>query len=315
MANFSILFFGLFSLLAVGFCQQSECPKPEDISPCKCKIISVGLHIVCDKFNSSASLTKAFNSLKHYRVYQVLLHALYITDTLPDDIFDNVHVREIVVEESRLAFSEPAFSGLESSLYLLNVAQNTRIRSEERFSLAKLPKLNELRILSNGLQRVRDDWLNEKIPNVHTVVLDSNEISVLEDNAFSNLASLKVISLSENRIKTVKRSMFPNPAAQLTRMDLSYNQIESLPGNFFTEMPSLKEVVLSGNEIRYLEEGTWSEVWRALKKVLLFDNRLECGENLKWMKNYPQPYDLDGKCVTPKNMLGKSIKEVYNIYN
>ncbi|GFT53340.1 hypothetical protein NPIL_690811 [Nephila pilipes] len=312
MANISLIGF-LFSLLAVGFCQKSECPKPEDISPCTCKTISIGLHVVCAKFNSSTSLTKALGSLKHYKVYQVLLHALYIEDTLPDDIFEDIQIKEIHVEECKLIFSEPAFSGLESSLNLLNVAQNTKIKSEERFALATLPKLTELRILSNGVRRVRDEWLNEKIPNVHTVVLDSNEISLIEDNAFSNLASLKIISLAENRIKIVKRSMFPQPATQLTRIDLSYNQIETLPGNFFIEMSSLKEVVLSGNEIQSLEEGTWSEVWSSLRKILLFDNRLECSENIKWIKNYPKPYELDGKCVSPKTMFGKSIKEVYNM--
>ncbi|GFR22204.1 hypothetical protein TNCT_726301 [Trichonephila clavata] len=313
MAYFSLTVFGLLSFLAVGFSQQSECPKPEDISPCTCKTISIGLHVVCAKFNSSASLTKALGSLKHHRVFQILFHALYITDTLPDDIFDDIQVREVHVEECRLKFAEPAFSGLETSLNFLNVAQNTRIKSEERFSLAKLPKLTKLQILSNGLYRVRDDWLNEKIPNVHTVVLDSNEISVIEDNAFSNFASLTLISMSENRIKTVKRSMFPQPALQLYRIDLSYNQIESLPGNIFTEMPSLKEVILSGNEIKALEEGTWSEVWGSLKKVYLTDNRLECDDNLKWIKNYPKPYELEGKCVEPKNMYGKPIKEVYNM--
>ncbi|GFY57235.1 hypothetical protein TNIN_324671 [Trichonephila inaurata madagascariensis] len=297
----------------VVFGQQSECPKSEDISPCTCKTISIGLHVVCAKFNSSASLTKALGSLKHRRVFLILFHALYITDTLPDDLFDDIQVREVHVEESRLHFAEPAFSGLESSLNILNVAQNTRIKSEERFSLAKLPKLTKLQILYNGLYRVRDDWLNEKIPNVHTIVLDWNEISVIEDNAFSNLASLKLISLSENRIKNVKRSMFPQPALQLSRIDLSYNQLESLPGNIFREMPSLKEVILSGNEIKTLEEGTWSEVWEKLNKVFLTDNRLECEENLKWIKNYRQPYELEGKCVEPKNMLGKPIKEVYKM--
>ncbi|GFR22201.1 hypothetical protein TNCT_726291 [Trichonephila clavata] len=310
MTTFPVVFC-LFSLLAVGLGLPLGCPHTEDLSPCSCKRLAFGLHVVCANFNSSRHLTKAFRILKDYRVHTVLLHGLYINETLPNDLFDGLNIKEIRVEKSKLRFPQPAFTGLDSSLYALNVAEKSLIKSQERFALAKLTKLNELYVQSNHLEKVEDRWLNEKVPNVQTVVLDSNDISSMEEHAFANLASLKKISLADNRIKVIKRSMLPRPAFHLIRIDLSYNEIHSLPEDFFFDMPSLKDVILSGNELRSLPHTTWKPVWEQLKQILLFDNQLECGDQMKWIKEYKRPYTLDGNCVLPKSMSGKNIKMIY----
>ncbi|GIY30912.1 hypothetical protein CDAR_529841 [Caerostris darwini] len=302
----------LLSFIAVGFCKPLGCPHTEDLFPCSCKRFAVGLRVVCADFNTSNHLTRAFRILRDYRVHTVLLHALYINETLPNDLFDGLQINEIKVEKSKLRFPQPAFTGLDSSLYVLNVAEKSLIKSQERFALAKLSKLHELYVQSNKLEKVEDKWLNEKVPNVETLVLDSNDISELEEHAFANLASLKKISLSDNRIKIVKRSMFPDPAPYLIRIDLSFNEIHSLPENFFTNMETLRDIVLSGNELKTLPMNTWIGVWRKLSTVLLFDNPLDCDEKIEWMKKYPKPYNLDGNCVLPKSMSGRSIRTIFN---
>ncbi|GBN03983.1 hypothetical protein AVEN_137140-1 [Araneus ventricosus] len=105
--------------------------------------------------------------------------------------------------------------------------------------------------------------------------------------------------------------MFPKPAGQLMRIDLSYNEIDSLPGNFFVEMPSLVEIILSGNELKSIDQGTWNPVWEKLSKVLLFDNKIECGESIMWIKRTRRPKLIEGNCAAPKNMVGRQIIDVY----
>ncbi|KAG8181605.1 hypothetical protein JTE90_017725 [Oedothorax gibbosus] len=300
------------ALVISGLGAPITCPSTEDLRPCTCKRVSYGLEVMCANFNTSSNLLRAFRILRDYDVQTILLHGLYIQEVLPNDLFDGMKVSAIRVERSKLKFSQPAFSGLGPWLHVLNIAQQSIIKSEERFSLAKLTKLNELIVQSNHLDRVEDKWLNEKVPNVHKVDLDYNEITLLEDHAFSKLQSLSLISMADNRIKVIKRSMFPKPALKLSRIDLSYNEISNIPEDFFLEMPNLKEVILSGNELKNLHEATWKPVWEQLRKVLLFENHIDCGDYIKWIKKYREPGQLAGTCVLPKSLTGHHIKDLYN---
>lgn len=216
-------FISILSVLAfLAVCESApiSCPTPEDLAPCTCKRLAYGLHVVCANFDKNSDLIKALKVLRDYEVQKVLLHGLYLTEILPTDLFDGLQISEIRVEKSKLRFSQPAFTGLDESLSILNVAQHSLIKSTEEFSLARLNKLTELNIKSNRLGKVRDQWLNGKIPNVHTIVLDENEISEVESTAFQGLPQLKSISMADNRIKTVSRSMFPRPATALQKIDL-----------------------------------------------------------------------------------------------
>lgn len=182
--------------------------------------MAFGLHVMCANFENNADLIRAFKVLRDYQVQKVLLHGLTLKEVLPSDLFDGMEISEIRVEKSKLKFSQPAFTGLDDSLHILNVAQHSMIKSNENFSLAKLNKLRNLNIKANPLATVTDKWLNGKIPNVETIVLDEDEIKVIEDNAFAYLPHLKSISIADNRIKVIKRSMFPRPAIALTKIDL-----------------------------------------------------------------------------------------------
>ncbi|CAL1264333.1 unnamed protein product [Larinioides sclopetarius] len=303
MAKFSV--FCVFTLLAVTW----ACPKQEDLHPCSCKEFHYAYHVECANFNSSASLKKAFKSLENRQVGSFLMHGLYIEETLPRELFVGLHIKDLTIEKSQLKLSPPFFNGLNFSLAVLNVIDNS-IKNEE-FSFAKLTKLQELTIHSNRIGKVKDNWLSEAASSLTMISLDSNRIDELEDHAFANYKSVKKISLAFNRIKIVKRSMFPKPADQLTRIDLSYNEIETLPGNFFEHMNGLQEIVLSGNKLTSLPENIWSNIWEQLRQVLVYKNLLKCDEELTWIKEKKKPYLFDGTCAQPQNMMGKSVIEIY----
>ncbi|KAG8181606.1 hypothetical protein JTE90_017726 [Oedothorax gibbosus] len=312
MALLLPIFLVFVGLVISGKGAPITCPSTEDLRPCTCQRVSYGLEVMCAKFNTSSHLLRAFRILRDYNVNTILLHGLYINEVLPADLFDGMKVSAIRVEKSKLMFSRPAFSGLDPWLHVLNVAQDSFVRSEERFSLAKLTKLNELIVQKIHLDRVEDKWLNEKVPNVHKVDLDFNDIGLLEDHAFANLQSLTFISVAENRIKVIKRSMFPNPALKLTRIDLSYNEISYLPEDFFVGMPSLKEIIFPGNDLKSLHEATWTPVWEQLSQIILSENSIDCDNSIKWIKKYREPRQLAGTCVLPKSLTGHNIKDLYD---
>lgn len=219
MATFKVLLI-LLCTVNVSFCASLGCPNMEDLHPCTCKRVAYGLYVFCQNFNTSSSLLKAFRILRDFSMHTVLLHGLYLQDTLPEDLFSGMQIKEIRVEKSKLRFPQPAFKGLDSSLNVLNVADQSMIKSNERFALARLTNLHELNVEGSRLERVEDKWLNEKVPNVEKIVLDCNEIGVMEGQAFAGIKQLKVLSLAGNAITNIKRSMLPRPALQLTRIDL-----------------------------------------------------------------------------------------------
>lgn len=273
--------------------------------------MAYGLHVFCANFNDNSDLIRAFKVLRDYQVQTVLLHGLKFTEVFPRDLFEGLEISEIRVEKSKLKFSQPAFSGLDESLHTLNVEQQSMIKSSEGFSIARLTKLTKLTIKANSLKIVKNDWLNDKIPNVHTIVLDDDEISEVEDKAFANFSKLKSIYMADNYIKSISRSMFPRPTV-LTKIDLSGNQISSLPYDIFFDMPDLTEVIFTGNDLDTLPERTWISIWEQLEKVILLENSLVCDENLDWLKNVRWPSTVTAECHSPADKKGKTLMQVYN---
>lgn len=210
----------ILAIVDIGIGFPISCPSAEDLYPCTCKRMAFGLHVTCANFFDSHSLVKAFKVLRDYKVQNVLLHNLIIKEVLPKHLFDGLEISELRVEKSNLTFQQPAFKGLDKTLHVLNVAQHSVIKSSEYFEIAKLTKLTELNIKKNPLGEVKNYMLKDKIPNVVSIRLDDDEISKIESNAFANLPKLESISIAENSIRKVERSMLPVPAEHLKVIDL-----------------------------------------------------------------------------------------------
>lgn len=207
-----------FIFITIGNSFSITCPPQVD--PCKCTPMAYGLHVLCANFNDTSALVKALSNLHKYHVENVILHNLMLKDVLPKDLFQGLEISEIAVERSNLTFSQPAFKGLDDTLLRLNIAQHSIIKSYEKFTIARLTNLTELNMKKTPLGVVKNNWLNGKIPSVQKITLEQDEITRIESKAFAELPSLQSIILAGNRIKDVKRSMFPKPAVNLTVIDL-----------------------------------------------------------------------------------------------
>lgn len=212
-----------FCIITIGNSFAITCPPK--IDPCKCTIMAYGLHILCANFNETKILVNVLSNLHNYKVENVVLHNLMLREVLPKDLFQGLEISEIAVERSNLTFQQPAFKGLDETLLRLNIAQHAIIRSYEKFTnekytIARLTNLTELTMKKTALNVVKDNWLNGKIPSVQKITLEGDKITRIESKAFSDLVSLQLINIANNRIKDLKRSMFPKPAVNLTVIDL-----------------------------------------------------------------------------------------------
>ncbi|KFM61066.1 hypothetical protein X975_13974, partial [Stegodyphus mimosarum] len=206
--------------VAFASCAITDCPYKEDIEPCYCRKVAYGLIVVCTNFNSTSSLERAFKRMRNYYVTSVLFHRLNLTDALPNDLFHDTHINQFIVENSTLKFSQPAFTGLDDTLLSLSVGKYSVIKSKDDFTLARLSKLQEFKMKSNNLVNIRSTWLNGKLPNVRTLVFDNNDITEIEEAAFSKLSKLESISMANNELISVNRSMFSKPELTIWRLSI-----------------------------------------------------------------------------------------------
>lgn len=107
----------------------------------------------------------------------------------------------------------------------------------------KFPNLYQIWILRCGLTVLRNHYF-EKMENLDSMYLDSNQIASIESEAFRDLTSL-------------------------TTLDLHNNVIETLPEKLFKTMTSLENILLNSNRINKLSPTIFTIPGGQLKKVQL----------------------------------------------
>ncbi|GIY65485.1 uncharacterized protein CEXT_687381 [Caerostris extrusa] len=172
-----------------------------------------------------------------------------------------------------------------------------------------LKKLTTLDIVGVNLESLEDlETIN--ITSIIKIAFSHNRISFIHPSAFSNFKELRLLSLDNNFISVIKRSMLPNPALELTDLDLSYNEIEDLPSDIFSNMPQLEYLSIGFNKILVLEEKTFSPVWEKLQAFSAFGNDLRCDCRLTWILEKMYPRDLRAVCSQPPEAKGKNLRDL-----
>jgi hypothetical protein len=112
--------------------------------------------------------------------------------------------------------------------------------------VTEFPYLNGIYIISSNLPTVKSGFFKEELSNIEYLFLGSNNIEVIQPEAFQYLVYLKWINLYYNQLKTLSYRLFKdNP--YLIYINLQGNQIASIHSNFFAGLNNLKLVDFSGN--------------------------------------------------------------------
>lgn len=199
----------------------TACPPSKQIHPCTCSDQT----IFCSGLENDQVLSDVVYALK---TWMKKLYSFTIKNSnfmyIPHDIFSNVEFQEFqIVESSFMALTDTdvAFEGLEDSLTQLVITDSDMLNSWDWMALKNLKKLLKIHI-DVDLEIVSEEITRLTSVNLMDISLNKNQINYIHDLAFANFKQLLSVSLRSNLITEIKRSMFPNPAPLLQKLDLGY---------------------------------------------------------------------------------------------
>ncbi|XP_003210613.2 protein ELFN1 [Meleagris gallopavo] len=165
----------------------------------------------------------------------------------------------------------------------------------------------DLRLNDNKIKSVQYASLS-RFGNLTYLNLTKNEISYIEDGAFSGQFNLQVLQLGYNRLRNLTEGILRG-LGKLEYLYLQANLIESVTPNAFWECPNIVNIDLSMNRIQRLDSNTF----RGLNKLSvceLYSNPFYCSCELlgflQWLEaftNMTRTYDRM-QCDSPPDYTG-----------
>ncbi|KGL86575.1 Protein ELFN1, partial [Charadrius vociferus] len=165
----------------------------------------------------------------------------------------------------------------------------------------------DLRLNDNKIKSVQYASLS-RFGNLTYLNLTKNEISYIEDGAFSGQFNLQVLQLGYNRLRNLTEGILRG-LGKLEYLYLQANLIESVTPNAFWECPNIVNIDLSMNRIQRLDSNTF----RGLNKLSvceLYSNPFYCSCELlgflQWLEaftNMTRTYDRM-QCDSPPDYMG-----------
>lgn len=108
----------------------------------------------------------------------------------------------------------------------------------------------------------------------HYLYLSSNKISMIEREAFSNMAALLVLDLSNNALTEFNGTKIFGRADNLTKLSLQQNRMTAINKYSFRAMRNLQYLNLGNNLISSVRDKTFAAN-RKLKILLMSNNHLK----------------------------------------
>ncbi|GFY46803.1 uncharacterized protein TNIN_132291 [Trichonephila inaurata madagascariensis] len=201
------------------------CPPKESIYPCTCEWPSSegSAFVTCAKLDNEHDLMQATSSLAGRRSY---IYSFLIEDSIfnfiPSDAFKGLKFAELEIKSTSfraLTDTDVAFEGLENHLEILLMTSCTLMNEWDWTIFKNLKKLTRLEIVDGNLGSIED---LDKISafDLSFIRFDKNSITDIHPNAFAHFKNITVLSLAENAIEEVMRSMLPDPALELKDFDI-----------------------------------------------------------------------------------------------
>ena len=199
--------------------------------------------------NSTTSVeSEVFSKLKNLKRLYLDKNQLQTFDATPfaqDALLEIIYLNENNFSDLPLDLIN---SDISESLYF----SKNKIKNVQPNFLSSIEKLKLLSLASNQITSLPTDaFKNEK--NLQEVILSTNEISQIGENAFS-ASKLKTIRLRSNQLSAVPKEAFLSDN-ELEILDLSHNKIECLSAVDFEKLHGLVSLILDNNNFKGNQEG------------------------------------------------------------
>jgi Leucine-rich repeat (LRR) protein len=143
-----------------------------------------------------------------------------------------------------------------NSLQTFKMANN-RLQTYPSFEMSQIESENAetfLEFLLNQNQINEIKYFSFIFGRLKLANFDSNNINLIEKDAFLNCRSLEYLSLANNRLKTLAANNF-HFLFSLTQLNLSHNEIEYVEENTFMNLNKLKSLDLNYNQLITIENN------------------------------------------------------------
>ncbi|XP_067859775.1 protein ELFN1-like [Heptranchias perlo] len=168
----------------------------------------------------------------------------------------------------------------------------------------------DLRLNENKIKSVQYSSLN-RFGNLTELNLTKNDISYIEDGAFSAQYNLRVLQLGFNKLRNITEGILRG-LGRLEYLYLQANLIEVVSPNSFWECPNVMNIDLSMNRLQTLESSTFLGLSK-LSTCELYGNPFYCSCDLlgflKWLvqfNNATRSYDRM-QCESPFRYVGYAL--------
>uniref|UniRef100_W5NNI1 Extracellular leucine rich repeat and fibronectin type III domain containing 1 n=2 Tax=Lepisosteus oculatus TaxID=7918 RepID=W5NNI1_LEPOC len=166
----------------------------------------------------------------------------------------------------------------------------------------------DLRLNENKIKSIHYSSLS-RFGNLTYLNLTKNEITYIEDGAFSAQFNLQVLQLGFNRLRNLTEGILRG-LGKLQYLYLQANLIETVTSNAFWECPNIENIDLSMNRIQLLDGGTFASLGK-LTTCELYTNPFRCSCDLlgflKWLANFPNRTSERMLCDSPPDYSGYSL--------
>ncbi|GIX95963.1 uncharacterized protein CEXT_160531 [Caerostris extrusa] len=303
----------LLVLLGVGV-SWARCPPKESGSQCQCSdgilYEGKGTKVECRFVTNPQTL---LNEIQRYRGYDIDFLKLIQVQLpfLPAGLFKGVSVKRIYLVDSTLenlysiknATPSP-FEGLDDSLEEIYV-HSTRDPSKWYWPEVKnLKNLKKFEIVQSPIDFIGHIFAEIGGGSLESITASYSRVYRIHPQAFPELTNLKEVDFAGNMLPYLVRTMFPNPAPRLEKINFRDNQLFTLNEDMFENMPALKYLDFSHNEFKTFENVVFDSVWSQLQFFYISDNLFKCDCSLLPLKDklisgsHPQHQDLEAvKCM------------------
>ena len=178
---------------------------------------------------------------------------------------------------SRTSIAPSDFAGLSSltKLQISNSRQLTTLPANAFRELTDLTGFTELNLSSNRIETIDSDAFDGlTFAGVGYLILKDNAINSLPLGSFSDVAGVKRLNLTDNRITGNHVSGLADGLTELEQLYLIRNHIKVLPAGSFEGLAMLTVLRLQHNGLTILEANTFSGL-TALRALDLTGNALQ----------------------------------------
>ncbi|XP_041133007.1 protein ELFN1-like [Polyodon spathula] len=163
----------------------------------------------------------------------------------------------------------------------------------------------DLRLDENKIKSVHYSSLS-RFGNLTFLNLTKNEISYIEDGAFSAQFNLQTLQLGFNKLRNLTEGILRG-LSKLEYLYLQANLIETVTPNAFGECPNIENIDLSMNRIQQLDSMTFVGLSK-LTTCQLYTNPFYCSCELlgflKWLSQFPNRTNERMLCDSPPEYAG-----------